>query len=196
MIGELSLFSALFAGVMLMTLLYYALILATEELETGQTGERSPGSGTESLYDRITKTADALRAVIHCASCPPAVPNRYEAMGYTDCNVLNLDFGGNLSCTNGCLGLGSCAKVCPNDAIVLRRGEIFVTDFCAGCGQCARVCPKRLIELIPVSGLKTIECAATGNNDSNSLCPVALDQNPYTIDYRKFRKTGFKILGK
>lgn len=192
MIETLLLFAGVLAGVMVLTLLYYALILATEELDAGDAGKR----GTDPAFERATKSSDPLRAVIHCASCPPAVPNRYEAMGYTDCNVLNLDFGGNLSCANGCLGLGSCAKVCPNDAIVLRNGEVYVNRMCAGCGQCVRVCPKSLIELVPVSGLKTVACAAVGNNDSNSLCPVALDREPYTIDYRKFRETGFKFLGK
>lgn len=195
MMSNLLLFGGLFAAIMLLSLLFYVLILASDELDIGPSGAQSSNPETESLYARIPKAVDAYRAVIHCAACPPAVPSRYKAMGFTDCNVLNLHFGGNLSCTNGCLGLLSCAKACPNDAIEMRGGEIFVSDFCAGCGQCIRVCPKKLIELVPVSGLKTVTCAAVGHNDSNSLCPIALDRNPYTIDYRKFRTTGFKILG-
>lgn len=195
MMSNLLLFSGIFAAVALLALLFYVLILATEELDIGTSSEKTSNPETESLYERMPKADDARRAVIHCSVCPPVVASRYNTMGFTDCNVLNLHFGGNLSCTNGCLGLLSCAKACPNDAIELRGGEIFVSDYCSGCGQCIRVCPKKLIELVPVAGLKTVTCAAVGHNDSNSLCPIALDRNPYVIDYRKFRKTGFKLLG-
>lgn len=195
MMGYLFLFSGILGAILVLTLVYYLLIVATEELEPHPGISTTLNTETESIYARNPKIIDAHRAVIHCATCPPVVPNRYKAAGYIDCNVLDLEFGGNLLCMKGCLGLGSCAKICPNDAIVLRHGEVFISDNCTGCGSCIPVCPKNLIEIIPVSGLKSIPCAATGNKDSDSLCPVALDKEPYTIDYRKFRKTGFKLPG-
>lgn len=192
MIANLLVFSGVLAGVMLMTVLYYLLIVACDELDAGQAVIRESNPETDSLYERVQKASDPLRAVIHCASCPPSSARRYEALGQRDCDVLDRAFGGNLVCSNGCLGLGSCAKVCPSDAIELRQGEVFVSAFCTGCGRCVDACPKKLIELVPVAALKTVACASYGERDSNSLCPVALDPTPYMIDYRKFRNIVFK----
>lgn len=196
MMAAFLLYSGVLAGVMLLTVLFFVLTVAAEELEAGEGCAKRADPDTESLYERVPKTVDPLRAVIHCAACPPASARRFEAMGYTDCGILNRAFGGNLACAAGCLGLGSCARMCPNDAIALRDGAVFVTGYCAGCGRCVAACPKKLIELVPVSGLKTVQCAGHGIPDPDSKCPIALDATPHSIDYRKFRNTGFKLPAK
>jgi NADPH-dependent glutamate synthase beta subunit-like oxidoreductase len=52
-------------------------------------------------------------------------------------------------CTIGCLGLGTCARVCPFDAISMGPEGLPVVDEkkCTGCGTCERVCPKHIITL-------------------------------------------------
>ena len=46
-----------------------------------------------------------------------------------------------------CVACGSCAKVCPKDAISLPEGIFAFVDTskCVGCGLCAKECPATVI---------------------------------------------------
>lgn len=46
-----------------------------------------------------------------------------------------------------CVACGSCAKVCPLDAMTIFRGTIAVVNEnkCVGCGSCAACCPAGVI---------------------------------------------------
>ena len=58
--------------------------------------------------------------------------------------------GGAKMCTYGCLGFGSCVKVCPFDAIHVIGGVAVVDrEACKACGKCVAKCPRHLIQLIP-----------------------------------------------
>jgi NADPH-dependent glutamate synthase beta subunit-like oxidoreductase len=51
------------------------------------------------------------------------------------------------------LGLGSCAKACPFDAIKMGPEglPVVIENRCTGCGTCERVCPKAIINLSSVT---------------------------------------------
>ena len=74
---------------------------------------------------------------------------KYIYDGLDDCRAVALLGGGMKVCTIGCLGLGTCAKVCPFDAISMGPEGLPVVDEkkCTGCGTCERVCPKHIITL-------------------------------------------------
>ena len=47
-----------------------------------------------------------------------------------------------------CIGCGSCAKVCPNEAhSVNETGHIFHRERCTACGECLKRCPTRALEM-------------------------------------------------
>ncbi len=73
--------------------------------------------------------------------------------GIGDCRGAAMLSGGMKVCNIGCLGLGSCAKACPFDAIVMGPEGLPVVDeqLCTGCGTCERVCPKHIIKLSSVT---------------------------------------------
>ena len=73
--------------------------------------------------------------------------------GMTDCRAAALLNGGMKVCTIGCLGLGTCATVCPFDAITMGpKGLPIVHEGrCTGCGTCERACPKHIITLSSVT---------------------------------------------
>ena len=63
-------------------------------------------------------------------------------------------------CSFGCLGLGSCVKVCPADAIHVVDGVAVVNSKkCISCGLCAKECPKNLIELKPEKNTVAVQCS-------------------------------------
>ncbi|MBR9980974.1 MAG: 4Fe-4S binding protein [Desulfatitalea sp.] len=78
---------------------------------------------------------------------------KYLYDGLNDCRAVALLNGGMKVCTIGCLGLGTCAHVCPFDAITMGPKGLPVVDEvrCTGCGTCERVCPKHIITLSSVT---------------------------------------------
>jgi len=75
----------------------------------------------------------------------------YDGLG--DCRAAALINGGMKVCNIGCLGLGTCAKACPFDAIKMGPEGLPVVDEikCTGCGTCETVCPKHIITLSSVT---------------------------------------------
>lgn len=78
---------------------------------------------------------------------------KYIYDGMNDCRAVALLSGGMKVCTIGCLGLGTCARVCPFDAISMGSEGLPVVNEkkCTGCGICERVCPKYIINLSSVT---------------------------------------------
>ena len=89
-------------------------------------------------------------AQVHCTGCGQNY-KKYEYVGLHDCGAASLlPGGGELGCAYGCLGLGSCEKACPFDAIHVVEGVAQVDeDKCKSCGKCVDVCPKHIFALVP-----------------------------------------------
>jgi NADPH-dependent glutamate synthase beta subunit-like oxidoreductase len=73
--------------------------------------------------------------------------------GMNDCRAAAMLAGGMKVCTIGCLGLGTCARACPFNAITMGADGLPEVDemLCTGCGTCERVCPKHIINLSSVT---------------------------------------------
>lgn len=86
----------------------------------------------------------------------------YEYTGTADCRMLQfVPNGGPKSCNSGCLGYGTCVKVCPFDAIHVINGVAVVDkEKCKACGKCITVCPKHLIELVPKDAKHLVQCSS------------------------------------
>jgi len=78
---------------------------------------------------------------------------KYVYDGLADCRAMALLNGGTKVCNIGCLGLGTCAAVCPFGAITMGPKGLPVVHEgrCTGCGTCERVCPKHIITLSSVT---------------------------------------------
>lgn len=87
----------------------------------------------------------------------------YDYYGIEDCRMMSfVPGGGPKSCNSGCLGFGTCAKVCPFDAIRVVNGVAVVDkEKCKACGKCIAVCPKKLISLIPYDARLAVACSST-----------------------------------
>jgi len=78
---------------------------------------------------------------------------KYIYNGLDDCRAVALLGGGTKVCTIGCLGLGTCAKTCPFNAITMGPEglPVVIEEKCTGCGTCERVCPKHIINLSSIT---------------------------------------------
>ena len=99
-------------------------------------------------------------AFVMCKGSCDVTKNQGNYIGIQDCRAAVLS-GMNLTdCDYGCLGLGSCVSVCPNDAIHVVNGVAVVDENkCVACGLCAKACPKKLIEIVPAEKKVRVQCS-------------------------------------
>lgn len=99
-------------------------------------------------------------ASLVCQGGHDEAKSRMVYHGIQDCRAAVLIDGGDKSCPYGCLGLGTCVRVCPFDAISMGENglPIINRDLCSGCGKCRDACPKGVIRLTPESALVSVAC--------------------------------------
>lgn len=87
-------------------------------------------------------------AIIHCGGDCNHTQKNADYHGMESCAAAKLFYGGGGSCSYGCIGLGDCMNVCPQNAIYLENGIAHVNyRLCIGCGMCAKACPNHLISV-------------------------------------------------
>lgn len=118
----------------------------------------------------IKKVAVVLCGGDHNRAKPAAMYN-----GVNDCISANLINGGPKGCTYGCLGLASCARACPFNAIEIINGLAIVhSELCTGCGKCVATCPRHLIKLAPRDSQVHVYCSSPEKGPTKKkVCEVA-----------------------
>lgn len=124
-------------------------------------GETVSGKVAEIMGVEVTET-ERMTAFVKCSGDCDKTTVDYEYSGVQDCQMLSfVPNGGPKTCSYGCLGYGSCVKVCPFDAIHVENGVAVVDkEACKACGKCVATCPKNLIELIPYSSAYAVACSS------------------------------------
>ena len=130
----------------------------------------------------------ANKAVVLC-SCGKSFTNDISIFNeaYTCFMVKSLSGSGS-DCKFACIGLGDCAKVCPQNAIIVKNNTAIITSACCGCRKCAEVYPQQIIKLIPKTSEKIVMCA---NNDINSFTTCSCKQKEEKVEW--IDKKDFKI---
>ncbi|MBM4018942.1 MAG: RnfABCDGE type electron transport complex subunit B [Planctomycetes bacterium] len=91
-------------------------------------------------------------AVIKCQGSRQNTRPRFRYVGEPDCRAAAATQYGQTACQYACLGLGTCVRACPFDAMITDEGTGLprvLEDRCTACGTCAAVCPKNIIEILP-----------------------------------------------
>ncbi len=85
---------------------------------------------------------------------------KFTYHGVDTCLAANMLAGGSKSCQFGCIGFGSCADVCPFDAIIIEGNHLAHIDpeKCVACGKCLDVCPKHVIQMVPKEQFVVVAC--------------------------------------
>lgn len=112
-------------------------------------------------------------AFVKCAGTCEKASDKYVYNGIQSCiEAANVPGAGPKACEYGCLGYGSCADVCPEDAITIVNGIAYIDmEACVGCGKCSDICPKGLIELVPYDKKCKVQCNSNGfGKEVMSVC--------------------------
>jgi electron transport complex protein RnfB len=113
---------------------------------------------------------------VHCRSGKSTSKYDFKYTGLEDCNAAAALFGGDKTCKQGCLGLGSCIRVCPVDAIASdTQGLVWVDSVtCIGCGKCVDVCPTRVMRFIPGDSDMVVACNSRDSaREKRKYCTVS-----------------------
>ena len=111
------------------------------------------------ILGKELKAREKEVAVVYCSGSLSLAPRSAAYNGLNDCRAAANLGGGGKGCRYGCIGLASCARVCPFGAIEMRDGLAIVhPEICTGCGKCMEVCPRKLIRLVPASFKAHIYC--------------------------------------
>lgn len=86
----------------------------------------------------------------------------YNYIGINSCTYASMMPGSSpYACKFGCLGYGSCAKVCPQRAIrIINKKAVVDEELCIACGKCIKTCPHDLIELVPANSHYRVQCSS------------------------------------
>lgn len=112
-------------------------------------------------------------AFVRCSGTCHKTRANYEYYGPKDCRLAFLSPGhGSKKCYYGCCGFGTCASVCPFDAIRIVDGLAVVDkEKCKACGKCIEACPGGLIEFIPYDLKYAVQCSSKSRGkDVRSAC--------------------------
>lgn len=154
-----------------------------------------------------------MKKMVAFVKCNGTNENRqvnYNYVGIDNCAfAAQMPGSGPFACEYGCLGYGSCAKICDKGAIKVVNGKAVVDEaLCVACGKCVKVCPHNLIEIIPADGKHRVQCSsqAKGKDVRNACsvgcigcgicvknCPndaIVVENNVARIDYDKCTHCG------
>lgn len=125
-------------------------------------GGEAVGKKVAEIMGVEAEASEHMVAFVACQGTCERTRRDYEYYGIEDCRMMSfVPGGGPKSCNSGCLGFGSCVKVCPFDAIHVQDGVAVVDrEACKACGKCVAVCPKKLISLIPYRAKTAVACVS------------------------------------
>jgi Na+-translocating ferredoxin:NAD+ oxidoreductase subunit B len=122
------------------------------------------GARTAEAVARITgkkaEFKEPIFARVMCQGGWNKSRKKFAYEGVQDCRAVILAGGGDKACRYGCVGYGTCSRVCPFGAITMTGDHLPHIDIkkCTGCRKCEAACPTKIIEVLPASKQVLIAC--------------------------------------
>lgn len=112
-----------------------------------------------------------------CAGGKGIAKDIAEYKGIDTCAAANAVSGGFKACSYGCLGIGSCVRECPFDAMYMGEDGLPKIDDskCTGCGKCVSICPRKLLALRSAEEPVNVVCCSKApipksKQDCSAVC--------------------------
>ena len=182
-----------------------AVIIGTAQSNGCPVANESAAAIIAEIMGHEVVESEKVVARVICAGDSIKAKDKFEYYGMQDCSAANMFKGGSKGCSYGCLGLGSCVKVCNFNAIHINENGIAVVnkEKCVGCGVCVLACPKDVITIVPYDQEVYVDCnsrdkgkAVKQNCEVGCIactlcvkaCPfdaIHMEDNVAIIDYEK-----------
>ncbi len=139
----------------------YAEAIAKGEAQTNccPSGGAKAAAAIAAIMGSEAQEVEVKVARVMCSGTEECAKTKFKYEGVSDCHSAMKLGGGAKSCAYGCLGLGSCAVVCDNNAISIQNGVAVVNRaLCTACGKCVKACPKNIIDLVCADVSYAVSC--------------------------------------
>ncbi len=124
-------------------------------------GGESTALKVAKLLGKKAEKTERRVAYVACHGDRSVTRQRFIYQGIDNCRAAVNIGGGSKACAFGCLGLGSCQKVCPFGAISIEDDLAKIDpEVCVGCGLCVEECPRDIIHLVPAASTVQVLCSS------------------------------------
>ena len=141
----------------------YAAAVAEGKAEVGSCSVGGPNC-TAAMAEIMGVSASAgvrMIATVACQGTSEHCAPKAEYQGIKDCVAASLVNNGTKVCQYACLGLGTCERACPFDAIHIDPVKMIAVvdkEKCQGCKKCVAACPQHVLSMQPDNRVVTVEC--------------------------------------
>ena len=152
-----------------------AIVTANESISLCNPGGAETVAAMAAILGVTAEAIEPQVAVVRCGGHRDAAKEKYIYDGLRDCNIAILLNGGAKACDYGCVGLASCVRACPYDAMTMQANGLPLINGaqCTGCGICLNVCPKGILQLIPRSQKVYVACSSPQRGkEVKAVCAV------------------------
>lgn len=118
---------------------------------------------------------DTYVAEVTCLGSKENCKELFEYDGIKDCKAAMMYANGFKACPYGCLGLGTCERICPFNAITMMDNGLPHIDpeKCQGCNRCANECPRQVIRMINANTKHHVRCSSKApGKEVRKVCAV------------------------
>lgn len=123
----------------------------------------------------VSEFSEPKVAVVQCGGGHEQAKVKFVYQGIQDCAAAEIIAKGAKACKYGCLGLGSCVRACPFDAMYMGDDglPVVIEEKCTACNICVTTCPRGIMALIPRSQTVYLACVSQDRGKAvKDVCSV------------------------
>ena len=141
----------------------YAAAVADGKAEVGACAVGGPACAAKMGEIMGVSVSASVRMVasVACQGYGDHCKPKAEYQGMTDCVAASMVNNGTKACQYACLGLGTCERACPFDAIhidPIKQIAVVDEEKCQGCKKCVAACPQRVLSMRPAGRTVNVGC--------------------------------------